>query len=243
MFISEFTFNHRSKMSVPDDPESIPYARGWNVLPVFERSANGDLGPLLSQMQCDPAAPGFSDVGIRNLLSALILSIRPQAVLEIGTHIGTAAVIMGAALSQNEFGKLYTVEPQQVYQDKARGYIRDAGLEKWVELIPGLSTDDLVHEQFRKIGGFDLIFVDACHSFREALTDIEVAWLFLRPNGIMIFHDTSLDAQKLDERGEGGVRAALLEARRKMKGFNLILLEYPLWLNPCGAAMVCKQML
>ena len=84
--------------------------RGWIVHPVYDGDA--ELMNVLTSMTEDPEAPGHSDVGVQNILYAETLNTRPRRVLEIGTHIGTAAVIIGRALKRNGYGRLLTLEPQ-----------------------------------------------------------------------------------------------------------------------------------
>lgn len=219
----------------------MPPGRGWNVVDTAAEVMGGRLRTLFQEMNADPHAPGFSDIGIRNTLFNYILCLRPESVLEVGMHIGTGAVAMATALSLNGFGHLYSIEPQDVYRQKAAMYFEKAGLSELVTIVPGFSTDTHVEETLRNVGKFELAFIDACHDRQEALRDIEIVWNHLRPNGIVVLHDTSVTAQNLDSRKEGGVRQALLDAKAKLPGFQLIFMEYPLWLNPVGAAVVCKQ--
>src|SRR4051794_33766777 len=101
-------------MNLPLDPNKMPPGRGWNVVDLTAQVLGGRLQPLLQEMHEDSHAPGFSDIGIRNLLFNYILCLRPEAVLEVGMHIGTGAVSMATALSLNGFGHLYSIEPQEV---------------------------------------------------------------------------------------------------------------------------------
>src|SRR3569832_19880 len=100
------------------DPEKLPKERGWFVESVFQPLAfSPAYVSTLSEMSRDPEAPGHSDVGVRNLLFSLILSLRPQAALEVGGHIGLATLVMGEALRINGYGLLYTIEPQDHYYE------------------------------------------------------------------------------------------------------------------------------
>ena len=80
-------------------------ARGWDVIPAFARPA---LLPeeLLIALESHPQSPGKSSWGTRNVLQAFILSMRPKLVVEIGGHIGSASLVIGAALRANRFGRL-----------------------------------------------------------------------------------------------------------------------------------------
>ncbi len=55
-------------------------------------------------------------------------------------------------------------------------------------IFHAMSTDDFFKQN--KEDNFDFIFVDACHEFKQAKRDFIDSWLLLKPNGIMILHDT-----------------------------------------------------
>ena len=59
-------------MSISTDPDKIPAARGWEVLPAFgpQKFSRGYL-EALEALEKDPEVPGHSDVGVRNLLFVL----------------------------------------------------------------------------------------------------------------------------------------------------------------------------
>jgi predicted O-methyltransferase YrrM len=228
---------------LPSDPEAISKERGWDVIPVFANPRFGE--PYLNalrEIREDPEHPGFSDVGIRNLIFTHILNLRPAAVLEIGAHIGTASLIIGQALKLNNFGRLYTLEPQSHFFERLEYYVDMAQVGSRVERINGLSSDESVRQQLRNAGPFEIIFVDANHNYRAVKEEVGYYWPLLSENGLMFFHDTSkVKGQSLDSEKLGGVRRAIAEAKHEFEDFNLIAYEYPLWLNDCGAAVACKQ--
>lgn len=223
-------------------PEKITDSRGWGVLPAFEPlQFSSSYVATLQEIACDPECPGHSDVGIRNLIFSLVLSLKPDAVLEIGGHIGSAAVVIGEALRLNQFGSLISLEPQTHYHEKLVKHVRMAGLEKYVQPVQGFSYEEGIFETLRKKSPFELIFLDACHDYQIVYEEIVKYRDLLSENGIMVFHDTSTHGQSFDSTKLGGVRKALLDAVSKFEDLAPIFLEYPLWLNDCGAALLCKQ--
>lgn len=227
---------------LPSDPEAMPHKRGWDILSVFAQRIYGtSFNDTLQEQKNDSHASGFSDVGIRNLLFTHILNLRPEAVLEIGSHIGTASVVIGQALKLNNFGTLYTVEPQETYLEKVMYYVKKAGLEEWVKILSGFSYDSSVREELSSKAPFEIIFVDANHNYLAVREELKWCWSLLADNGLIFFHDTSVKGQSFDTEKNGGVRRALVEAKEELSGFNIISYEYPFWLNPCGAAIACKQ--
>ena len=229
-------------MALPIDPKKIPIERGWDVLPVF--SVN-DFHPsylsTLREIDSDPEVAGHSDVGVRNLLFTLILSIRPEAVLEVGGHIGSAALVMGEGLRLNGFGKLHTLEPQQHYFKRLTYYIERAALRDIVIPIKGSSDDLETRQKLASLAPFEVIFIDACHDYSAVLDDIIYCSSLIAEHGFIVLHDSSIYAQSFDKRKEGGVRRAILECCAKSAELQAIFFEFPLWVNNCGAAILCKQ--
>jgi len=229
-------------MAIPTDPHKMPPSRGWNVLGAFERLDFSDgYIETLSRITDDDVSPGHSDVGIRNLLFTMVLSNRPEHVLEVGAHIGTASIVLGEALRLNGFGHLMTIEPQEVYIERLKGYIESAGLTDWITHLKGFSHDDLVLNELRKVPSFDMIFVDACHDYGAVLQELRSFHGMLSENGFFVLHDTSEHAMTFDTSGEGGVRRAVQEFCGEHDDLAPVFFEYPMWLNPCGAAVICKQ--
>ncbi|MDB5685391.1 MAG: hypothetical protein JWM75_3089 [Sphingomonas bacterium] len=214
--------------------------RGWVVLAAYHEET---LLRVLDEMMDDPESAGFSDIGIRNILYTEVLNTRPRRVLEIGTHIGTGAVVMGTALQRNGYGKLISLEPQLKYKAIAEGYIARAGLSEMVEILPFFSYQDECQQRLRAEGPFDLIFIDGAHEYEAALFDIRLAYALLRENGLIILHDSGRDSPQMDQSGQGGVRRAVHDFAAETPGAVAIFREHPLWLNPCGAALICKQLL
>ncbi len=214
-------------------------ARGWNVIPSFSRSAQVP-GELLDEMEQHPEAAGKSSWGTRNLLFSLILSLRPKLVLEIGAHIGSASIVMGAALKANNFGKLICLEPQNHYFELLGHFIRKAGVDSFVTPLKILSTE--LNPETHLKSAADIIFLDANHAYSHALKDIELSYSFLADNGLIILDDVGpTHSAQICGEGRGGVRQALLDYADSHKDLHVIFLEPPFWLNPCGIALVCKQ--
>src|SRR5260221_14038636 len=109
---------------------------------IIEAAYEGDpaVRQTLAAMVLDSQAPGYSDIGIRNLLYTLVLNLRPRRVLEVGTHIGSAAVVIGAALALNRYGELITLEPYEGHRARALDYLGQAGVGERVRVLPFASS-------------------------------------------------------------------------------------------------------
>ncbi|MGA2668155.1 MAG: O-methyltransferase [Ignavibacteria bacterium] len=89
-------------------------------------------------------------------LQMLVIMIRAEKILEIGTLAGYSAIWMARALPKN--GKLITLERDQEHAIASRENFKRAGLEAKIEIITGdavKSLDKLSDEKF------DLAFIDA----------------------------------------------------------------------------------
>ena len=216
-------------------------SRGWIVEAIYDNDRR--TRRTLACMQKDPEAPGESDVGIRNLIYTMVLNLRPRIVLEIGCHIGNGAVVIGSALRKNGYGKLITLEPAPHYQQIAAKYIAKSRLQSFVQIVPQYSYDPSCQEFLRQQAPFDLIFIDGAHEYDAAMADIVLSAEIMHDNGIAILHDTGRMSSEIDRSGKGGVRRALHDYVGIHPDMRSIYLEHPLWLNPCGAAILCRQIL
>lgn len=198
------------------------------------------LKKLLAKMELNPLSKGRSDVCIRNLLFTLAINCRPKAILEVGSHIGAAALVLGRACEINRHGKLYTIEPNPIFYKELRENIAAAGLGKCIVPIKGFSHDERVQQRLEK-REYQLIFIDARHDYNIVRHELVYCTWLLAPNGFIVLHDTSLMAAKLDKRKQGGVRRAVLEFCAKNKTIKPIFFEPPLWGNAQGACLLWKQ--
>ena len=221
------------------DPES---ARGWIVGATFDGSLNSwRVARTLKRMAADPEAGGHSDKGAQNLIFSLAVSLRPRRVLEIGTHIGMGAVIIGHALKRNGYGKLITLEPAAHYQRIASKNITAARVADHVTLVGLFSYEEQCKELLRAEAPFELIFIDGAHDYESAAHDIALCSELLCTNGIIVLHDVGALSGSLDPTGQGGVRQALADFCDVNTEYRVIFLEFPVWLNSTGTALLVKQ--
>lgn len=214
-------------------------ARGWHVLPSFDGA--GMLKPgLFGKMQEHPLLPGESAWGTRNLLHALILGTRPKTVLEVGSHIGSAAVVIGSALKANGFGISYHLEPQDHYFEILSSFVSEAELDGISIPLKMFSTDSKLRST---VGDdVDIIFLDANHSYSYAMTDIRTCADLLSSKGIMLLDDVGFPhSGNICSEGRGGVRQALQDFLHENREFTALFLEHPFWLNPCGLAILARK--
>ena len=213
--------------------------RGWDVLPSFV--GDGFLSAeIFHEVQQHPLLPGESAWGTRNLLHALILSTRPRVVVEIGAHIGAGSLAIGSALRANGFGKSYHLEPQEQYYRVLRDFINRAGLDDYAYPLQMSSSNPVLpslvdHEA-------ELIFLDANHDYSEAYHDLMICDLLLSREGFVLVEDVAREhSEQMCAEARGGVRRALIDYVAARPDFSLMFLEPPLWLNPCGLAIMARK--
>lgn len=137
----------------------------------------------------DPEKPGsyssFNDAGIEcetgEFFYAFVRMLKPDHVLETGTHWGVGASYMGQALKDNRKGHLDTIEFLQEIHQRASQRIRDLGLQDQVTVHFG----DVAKFEPQVKYKFILLDTEPQTRFAEAVKFYE----FLEPGGFMFIHD------------------------------------------------------
>ncbi len=96
---------------------------------------------------------------VARFLHSLILSQRPDTVLELGTSYGYSTLVMADAVSQTG-GRLITIEREDYKQEHARGIIAEAGLSDSVLF----RLSDAVEAIDAEAGPFNLVLLDVWKS-------------------------------------------------------------------------------
>jgi predicted O-methyltransferase YrrM len=213
--------------------------RGYGVVPSFIGQSLLDAA-LLDEMEHHHEAAGKSSWGTRNILHAFTLSLRPSTVLEIGAHIGSASVVIRAALKASNYGMLYCLEPQDHYYRLLTNFIEKADISEFVTPLQLFSTSpELLRTLPAKV---EMIYLDANHSYSSALFDLQLCDRLLANNGLILLDDVGPEVSpSLDPEGRGGVRQAVLDFTKDRGDLQVIFMEPPFWLNPCGLGIICKQ--
>jgi len=132
----------------------------------------------------DPSAPRSErSLQVPPSSGALLFALasgRPGCeVLEIGGSRGYSTIWLGAAV-RTHGGHVTSLEAEPVKLEASARNIADAGLDEWIDVIPGdafVSLEDLD-------GPFDLVFLDAWKDDYEAL--FQIARQRLEPGGIVV---------------------------------------------------------
>jgi predicted O-methyltransferase YrrM len=120
---------------------------------------NEETGKILKRLERLAEKESLPSIGPTKgkIIARLIQDYKPRSILEIGTLYGYSAILMGGMLSEENSGKVITVEIDQGSANIARKNIEDAALANKVEVIVGDALE--IIPKLR--GKFDMVFLDA----------------------------------------------------------------------------------
>jgi predicted O-methyltransferase YrrM len=173
--------------------------------PVKARLRDETANMAMSRWQVAPEQGQF--------LALLVKLIGAKRILEIGTFTGYSALCMAEALPEG--GRILCCDLPGEYNDIARGYWYDAGVDSRIELRlgPALATLEALVAGDQQ-GSFDLVFIDADKA--NYPTYLERALTLLREGGLAVFDNVLWSGRVL----EGNPESA---DTRAIQQFNLAL--------------------
>ncbi|MDZ4802740.1 MAG: CmcI family methyltransferase [Bryobacteraceae bacterium] len=213
---------------------------------VYRTFVPGHVLGVIDQVIDGPYFVGVSDTAALSML-ALYVKLRPaRNILELGTFGGLSAIVMASCLDANDSSaRLTTVDLSNKHQHDSRPHIQAASLEHKISLISGSSTDAEVVNTLRRLGPFDMIYIDSSHAYKQTLEELDLYTgdQALSSSATAIFmHDAGRSAASSDPTGEGGVPRAVQEWMQKNGAhFQFLSLEPPVWPNPCGLGMLLRK--
>lgn len=125
---------------VRDVLDAMHAAADSNDPPLLEK-AKGKKGSARTELLNDAFIPVSPEAG--RLVYTLVRGAAPGSVVEFGTSFGISTIYMAAAVRDRGAGKVVTTELLKSKADRARGYIRDAGLLDVVDLRVGDALETL----------------------------------------------------------------------------------------------------
>jgi predicted O-methyltransferase YrrM len=173
------------------------------------------------------------------LLYGLARSLKPKVCVEIGSARGKSACFIGMALRENNFGKLYAIDPHTTtnWNDSESvetiGIMKDNihkfALENYIDIIRKTS-DEALKEWNLPI---DMLFIDGDHSYEGVRRDWESFSPFLTEFGLTIFHDTIWELKPDPQwyRSDMGVPRFVDDLRKE--GYPVLTID-----KDCGVSIV-----
>jgi predicted O-methyltransferase YrrM len=184
--------------------------------------------------------------GDRRAIYSLIMFLRPKRVLEVGTHIGTSAIYIAAALKRlQEGGTLTTIDIFDVNDPKQgawqrvglpkgpTGCAKDLGFAEQIEFRRGASQD------YMKTTGerYDLIFLDGDHDAWAVYEELSLAMPLLQKDGTILLHDFYPSGKPIRSDGEaiGGPFRAVTRAQKEDPDIRVLPLGTLPWQTQRGS--------
>lgn len=121
---------------------------------------------------------------------ALVLMMKPERVLETGTHMGIASSYIAQGMKENGFGKLTTIEYEQSHINTAKQRFNDLQLNDHVEFVYSPSLE------WQATVVFDIILLDTEPQIR--FKEFVKFHSHLKQGGIMFIHDLHPHCHQID---------------------------------------------
>lgn len=195
--------------------------------------------PLKARLRAETAALPTSRWQVApeqgQFLALLVKLLGARRLLEIGTFTGYSALCMAEALTDD--GRLLCCDLPGDYNDVARKYWREAGVELRIELRlgPALSTLESLLADGQE-GSFDLIFIDADKARYPAY--FEYALSLLRVGGLAVFDNVLWSGRVLEAQPESADTRAIQQLNLALR--DDVRVDYSLL--PLGDGMsLCRK--
>jgi predicted O-methyltransferase YrrM len=124
-----------------------------------------------------------AEVEVLEFLKQVVLTLKPELIVETGTFIAASTIKMAEGLRANGSGKVITCEFDPLVYAQAKERVAASGLQDWIECRNQSSLDMEI------AGTIDLFFSDSHLPIREE--EIRRFLPQINPNGLILMHDTS----------------------------------------------------
>jgi predicted O-methyltransferase YrrM len=124
-----------------------------------------------------------AEVEVLAFLKQLVLTLKPQQIVETGTFIASSTLKMAEGIKANGFGKIITCELDPQIYAKAKERIDASGLAEWIEARNESSLE------MKVTGDINLFFSDSLLANREK--EIRRFLPQMSTNALVVMHDTS----------------------------------------------------
>ena len=152
-----------------------------------------------------------AEVEVLDFLKALVITIKPELVVETGTFSGLSTLRIAEGLKQNGVGRVVTCEWDKKVYDAAKKRFTESGLGKWIEARNESSLEMKVE------GRIDMLFCDSDVPLREQ--EVRRFLPQISPFGLILMHDASSAMKSVREgalrlEAEGLISVLLLPTPR-----------------------------
>ena len=183
--------------------------------------------------------------GDRRALYYLVAALKPENVLEVGTHIGASTLYIACALKRLNSGRITTVDILDV-NHPTQGVWKKLGLKKSpAEFARELGSLDRIefHTQpsieFMNSTRqrFDFVFLDGYHGARTVYEEVSAVLKLLKKDGVLLLHDYYPGGKALyaGEPAIGGPFQALHRIRKENQTIEVLPLGDLPWPTKHGS--------
>ena len=124
-----------------------------------------------------------AEAEVLDFLKALVITIKPELVLETGTFSGLSTLHIAEGLKANGFGRVITCEYDPKVFASAQKRFASSGLGEWIEARNESSLETKLD------GKIDLLFCDSDAPLREQ--EVRHFLPQINPHGLIVLHDAS----------------------------------------------------
>jgi predicted O-methyltransferase YrrM len=153
---------------------------------------------VIKNLYGDEDIMGGVNPGDRRALYYLIMTLNPQDVLEVGTHIGASTLHIARALKRlNQNGRMISVDivdanhpergawKQLGLPNSPRDFAQQMECSDRIDFYTGASLDLMRTTRQR----YDFIFLDGDHRARAVYQEVSAALSLLKAGGVVVLHD------------------------------------------------------
>lgn len=124
-----------------------------------------------------------AEVEVLDFLKALVITVKPELVVETGTFSGLSTLRIAEGLKQNGVGRVITCEWDKKVYDAAKRRFAESGLTRWIDARNESSLEMKVD------GRIDMLFCDSDPELREK--EVRRFLPMMNPYGLILIHDAS----------------------------------------------------
>jgi predicted O-methyltransferase YrrM len=127
--------------------------------------------------------PMSAEAEVLDFLKSLVITVKPELIVETGTFVASSALWMAEGLRENGFGRIITCEFDPVVYAKAKATIEASGFADLIEFRNQSSLE------MKVAGTIDLFFSDSDMPIREQ--EIRRFLPQISRQGLILMHDAS----------------------------------------------------
>jgi predicted O-methyltransferase YrrM len=192
-------------VTLPQQSFDSDNLRAADTLPLADIFGNKDIATawekdhkVINYLYGDEDKMEGVNPGDRRALYYLVMALKPQNVLEVGTHIGASTLHIARALKcLNQSGRMTSVDIVDVNHPE-RGAWKQGGLPmsprdfaRQLECLDHIDfhTGDCLDLMRTTRQRYDFIFLDGYHGARAVYLEVSAALSLLNSGGVILLHD------------------------------------------------------